>query len=68
MAQKKKPMVTEQTFEDYVIEFKRKLHKKYAIEMNDCTSEEQLLSQFNSKVSPQQFVNWIGEKYDLTAL
>jgi hypothetical protein len=56
------------TFEDWKAEFEKILMDKYGITINDCTDEEQLKTEFKDGSSPQEFVDWIGEKYDLQTI
>jgi hypothetical protein len=44
--------------EDYLMD-------KYYITINDITDEKQIEQAFNDGETPQEFVEWLAEKYDL---
>lgn len=57
---------SKKTFEEWKQEFETLLFKKFLITVDDCTNEEQLRREYNDGSSVEEFVNWIGEKYELT--
>lgn len=56
------------TFEDWVGEARKLLRKEYGISPDDCTDEQTMKNNFKAGESPQSFVDWVGEKYDLTRI
>ena len=54
--------------EEYKTEVENKLMSTYGVGINDCTSEEEIFSAFENNETTKEFVEWIGEKYDLTKI
>lgn len=54
-----------QLFEQFKQEFVDKLFKKYGIGINDCTDEDQLKTEFEDGFTPDEFIEFIADKYNL---
>jgi hypothetical protein len=57
------------TFEDWKREVDLRMRATYAIDTGDAGFDEDELRGYNlSRPSPEDFVSWIAEKYDLTPI
>lgn len=54
------------TLEEYINKIEELLTKRYGIGIDDCTDKEVLSQSLESGETPEEFVSWIGEKYNLT--
>ncbi len=57
-----------ETLEQFKTEVENKLFEKYRIGINDCTDDEAIERAFIDGESAQEFVDWIGDKYELNDL
>jgi len=57
-----------ETFHSFKTEVENKLFEKYRVSINDCTEDETIERAFMDGESAQEFVDWIGYKYDLNDL
>lgn len=48
--------------------FTKALKYKYGIVPSDCTSDELIEQAFNEGQSPQEYVDYLGEKYELNEI
>lgn len=54
------------TLEQYTEKFENLLMEKFGITKGDCIDDAQIEVEFITGSTPQDLVDWIGEKYDLT--
>lgn len=57
-----------QTLAEWTKEVEDLLMKDYGITTGDCTDEKQLSVEFQDGTTPQEFVDFIGDKRDLNKL
>lgn len=55
-------------FESFKAEFESLLKKKYGIDINDCTDERLLRQEFDTGSKPNEYVEFVAEKYNLDPL
>ena len=58
-------MSKEKQFNKWHEKVEELLMRDYRITVGDCTDDEQLAIEFKQNSTPQEFVDFIGEKYDL---
>lgn len=56
------------TLEKFTEEFENLLMKKFGITKGDCIDDEQIAVEHRDGTSPQDLVDWIGEKHHLTPM
>lgn len=54
-----------QKFLEFKEKFEELLLRKFGITINDCTDEEQLRVEFETGSTPEEFVDFIGDKHGL---
>lgn len=57
----------QEKFQRFKTQFENKLFDKFGITIGDCTDEAQLMVEFKTGSTANDFVDWIGEKYDLSS-
>jgi len=57
-----------QTYREYSASVKLRFKKRWGISWEDAgfgPDDPRMLQAFNNEESPEEFVEWLGEKYDL---
>lgn len=53
---------------EYTKEVNDKLFDAYGIVIGDCIDDEQIETSYKDGETPEQIVEWVGTKYDLTPI
>lgn len=54
------------TFDTFKSKIEELIKEMYLINLNDCTDDDGVKAAFDNKETVQEFVDWVGEKYELT--
>lgn len=58
----------QQTLEQFKEAVGNALMAKFGITINDCTDDQQIEREFKDFSTVDSFVDWLGDKYDLTPI
>lgn len=64
----KKTKMAKKTFDQFKKDVENLLMKRHGITVNDCTDDTQLQAEFNDDAKPEEFVEFIADKYDLNRI
>lgn len=56
----------EKKFQAFKKQFEKALFQKFGVTIGDCTDETTLRAEFKDGATPQEFVDFLGDKFDLT--
>lgn len=56
------------TYDEWITQVSLLLKNKYGITTKDCADYTRLYDCFTDEMSPEEFVSWIAEKYDLQSI